>query len=74
MNNTFTLGYGEEKDRLPNLSKGQRVTCPRCGKRHAVKQSKDADGVPGSLLYYLCKGKPFLAGVGRKNVMSRFKK
>lgn len=64
----LTIGWGKERNRLPDL-KRKTVDCPHCGKRHKIRLT----GEFKDFAVYNCGASLYLAGIGGKNVMSKFK-
>ena len=53
----------------PPLKKGDQVQCSKCRKSHIVKPGIDKDGLrTGILLFYKCRRKMYLAGVGGRKI------
>jgi hypothetical protein len=52
----------DEIEQAPTL--GKSITCDRCGKRHKIEQL-------GTLAFYNCKGKSYLAGIGGKDIRKK---
>ena len=64
----FCIGNDELK-RMPKLK--SYVKCPRCGMKHKVEHSTAEDGSPGTLAFFKCDGRAYLAGLQGKDVTSR---
>ena len=56
----------DEIARAPAL--GKSIKCGLCGKRHQVKDSVDSTGVKGTLQFYKCGGKTYVAGMCGKDI------
>ena len=49
---------------------GDTITCPHCGKEHAVDFGKDEDGIVTKILsFYNCGDDAYLCGINGKSII-----
>jgi hypothetical protein len=53
------IGFGNDTlDKLPEAKAGDEITCPNCGEKHVLSDSK-----PPMMLFYSCGGKLYVGGM-----------
>lgn len=80
MSDTPFVGFTNDTlSRQPRLAEGDEITCPHCRATHVVEAGKAVPADPplatGSeapplILFYSCGGKPYLAAVAGRSVIS----
>ncbi len=59
------IGFGNDTlGKLPRVTVGQKIVCPRCGLLHELEAGKNDRGEPvDTLLFYRCGEKAYLGAV-----------
>lgn len=68
----LSISVNELKNLPDSLNKGDKITCPRCNKKHVLKAGKTNDGIENTLLlFYKCEKNTYLASIDGKSIMHR---
>ena len=69
----FAIGNDEIEKGAP-IKKGDKIKCPRCGKKHIIKYGKDERGKEtGMLAFYNCGKETYLAGINGHSILNEGK-